>query len=151
MWAKSGGQLGEKRLFKMEGWGIKQDLIPYVGKLDLANVSIEGWIIQHGVHGLLAGPCDVVCLPTHCGEGVHIYVMTCGVDMEEEFLIVSLSLSLKGPCTFPYILIITVQLVTFVPVDYSAFESDVLVLGATMRFVMVFPPLKWTPLYHKCY
>ena len=36
----------------------------------------------------------------------------------------------KDPCIFPYILLMTVQYVTLVPVDYSAFLCDVvLVLG----------------------
>ena len=37
----------------MEFRGIEQDIIPYVGQLELANVPIEGWIIDSDAHGLL--------------------------------------------------------------------------------------------------
>ena len=45
------------------------------GQLELANVPIEGWIIDPDVHGLFDGPCDVVHLSTHYGEVVHTDVM----------------------------------------------------------------------------
>ena len=36
----------------------------------------------------------------------------------------------KGPCTFPFAVLITFQSVTLVPVDYSAFLCDaILILG----------------------
>ena len=52
-----------------------------MGQLELANVPIKGWIIDPDVHGLLHGPCDVVCLPTQYGKVVHTDMMTCGVSM----------------------------------------------------------------------
>ena len=60
----------------MEGRGVLQDLIPDMGQLELACVSIKGWIIYAEVHGLLDGPGNTVCLPTHYGEIVHSDVMT---------------------------------------------------------------------------
>ena len=51
----------------MEGRGIEQDLIPYVGQLELGNVPVEGWSIDPDVHDLLYGLCDV-CLPSHYGD-----------------------------------------------------------------------------------
>ena len=68
-------------LSKLESRGIEQDLIPYMGKIELANVPIEQWIIDPDEHGLLDGPCDVVQLSSHYGEAVHTGVMTCGVGM----------------------------------------------------------------------
>ena len=66
---------------RLEGKVIKQDPIPYAGELEFVSASIEGWVIDPEVHGLLDSPCDVVCLPTHCGEVVHTGVMACGVGM----------------------------------------------------------------------
>ena len=43
-------------LLKVEGRGIKKALIPYVGQLEFAIVTIEVWIIHLDVHGLLYGP-----------------------------------------------------------------------------------------------
>ena len=112
----------------MEGRGIKQDLIPYLGQLEFANDPIQGWIIDPDVYGLLDGPCDVVHLPTHYEEVINPDVMTCGVSMvidgekspemfPKPFLI--------GPCRFPYVLLIILRSVTLVPVDYSTFQCDV--------------------------
>ena len=50
-------------------------------QLEFANIPIEGWIIGPDVHGLLDGPCDVLCLLTYYGEVVHPGVMTSGVGM----------------------------------------------------------------------
>ena len=116
----------------MMGRGIKQDSIPHVGQLEFANVPIEGWIIDPDVHGLLNGPCDVVCLPTYYGEVFHTRMMTCGVGMvidgrmgpeifPEPFL--------KGPCRSPCVFLITLSIKS-VPVDYSTFLCDVVpILG----------------------
>ena len=53
----------------------------HVGQLVLADVPIEGWIIDPTVHGLLDGSCSVMCLPTHNGEFFHPAVMICDVGM----------------------------------------------------------------------
>ena len=68
-------------LFKVEGRGIKQDLIPYVGQLILPMLLLEGWIIDPDVNSLLDGPCDVECLPIHYGEVVHTDVITHDIGM----------------------------------------------------------------------
>ena len=63
------------------GKGVEQDLIPYVGQLELSSVPVKGWVIDPDVYGLLYGPCNVVCLPTHHGEVVHTDVMLRDVAM----------------------------------------------------------------------
>ena len=75
MWAHCWGQL-RWVLLDMEGRGVWQDLIPHVGQLEIANVPVKGWIIDHDVYGLLYGSSDVVHLPTHCGKVVYTDVMT---------------------------------------------------------------------------
>ena len=42
-------------LFEFEGLDVEQDIIPYVGQLELSNVSVKGWITDLYVHGLLDG------------------------------------------------------------------------------------------------
>ena len=37
----------------------------HMGKWELANIPLKEWIIYTDVHGLLDGPSDAVCLPTH--------------------------------------------------------------------------------------
>ena len=104
-------------LLEVEIRDIEQDLIPYVRQLVLADVPIEGWIIDSDVHGLLDSSCDVVCLPTHNGEVVNPGMMTCGVGMVmdgERGPEMFLEPFPKGPCRFPYVLLITLQLVTLV-------------------------------------
>ena len=48
-------------------------------QLVLANVPIEGWVINPYEYGLLDGSGDIVCLPIHYGEIVQFIVMTWGV------------------------------------------------------------------------
>ena len=59
------GNWVRKEVTKVLGKGFEEDIIPYVGQLEFANVLTGGWIIDPKVLGLLDGPCDVVCLPTH--------------------------------------------------------------------------------------
>ena len=134
MQAKCSGQLEwGRRLLEVESRGIKQDFIPYVGQLELANVPIEGWIIDPDEHGPLNDPWDVLWLPTFCGEVFYPSVMICGVGMviygkkgpwmiHEHFPI--------GSWRFLYVLLITLQPVTLVPAEYSSFLCDVIpILG----------------------
>ena len=51
----------------------------------------------------------------------------------------------KVPCIFSYVILITIQFVTFVHINISIFcVMFYLSLEATRSFLMVFPPLKWT-------
>ena len=59
-------------LLKLESRGVLHNHIPYVGKLDLAQVLIDGWIIDSYEYGFLDYPSNAVCLPTHNGKTVHI-------------------------------------------------------------------------------
>ena len=68
-------------LLEMEGRAVLKYLIPNVGQLEHAYVSIKGWIIDPDVHGLLDGHGDLVYLSTHYGEIVHTDAMTRGVTM----------------------------------------------------------------------
>ena len=43
----------ERVFFEMEGRGVLQDLILYVGQMELADVPVKGLIIDPNVHGLL--------------------------------------------------------------------------------------------------
>ena len=43
-------------MFEVDVRGVEQDLIPYVGQWVLANVPVEGWIIDPYEHSLLDGP-----------------------------------------------------------------------------------------------
>ena len=92
---------------------VEQDLMPYVGQLGLANVPV--WIdYLPYIHGLL--------------YGLH----RLGRDPK-----VFLKPFPKGPCRFPYVLLITIQFITFIPIDYSTLLCDVVLnLGATMRLQM---------------
>ena len=44
--------MGKGRLPKVEGKGIKQDVIPYLAKLEFGNVLIEEWIIDANLQRL---------------------------------------------------------------------------------------------------
>ena len=97
-------------------------------QLVLANAPIEERIIDPDVHGLLYGFWGVVHLPAHYGEVAHFDMMTCDVSRvidERRGPKVFLEPFPKGPCRFPYALLITIQLVTLLPIDYSAFLYDV--------------------------
>ena len=95
----------------MEGRGIKHDLISCVGQLELANIPIEGSIIEPDEQGIHDGSCDLVCLPTHYGENVHTDVMTHDfgmvIDGGEDPQVFPKPLP-KDPCRFPYVLLITI-------------------------------------------
>ena len=110
--------------FEVEDRGAEQDCIPYVMQLEIANVPVKEWIIDPHVHGLLDGTCSVVHLPTHYGKVVHTDVMTRDVAMvihERQGPKVFHKPFPKGPCRFIYVLFITFQFVTLIPVDYSVF------------------------------
>ena len=70
-----------RMLLEMEGRGVEQDLLSYVGILELAIVPVEGWIIYPDVHGLFYCPSDVMNLPIDYGEVVYTDVMTSNVTM----------------------------------------------------------------------
>ena len=118
----------------MEVRVIEQDLISYMGQLEFANIPVEGWITDTDVCGLLDGSCDVVCLCTHNLEVVHPGVVICSVGIVidgERCLDMSLEPFPKGPCRFPYVLLITLQPITLVPVNYSIPLCDVIpILGS---------------------
>ena len=44
----------------LEVRGVEQDLVSYMGQLELSNVLVEGWIIDTDRHSLLDGSCNVV-------------------------------------------------------------------------------------------
>ena len=99
-----------------------------MGQLELANVLTEVWIIDHDVHGLADGPCDVEHLPTHYGEAVDPFVMTSGVGMVTDGTKspeVFLEPFHIGPSRLSCILLITLQPVTVIHTDYSTFPCDV--------------------------
>ena len=96
-------------------------------QLELANVPVKEWIIDPDVHGLFYCPSDVVHLPTHYGEVVHIDVMT-RYDRGNRWV--------KGPEVFLepfpkssfkllYACLIAIQFVTLVPVHNPTFLCDV--------------------------
>ena len=80
------------------------------------------------MHTLLDGPCDVTRLPAHNGDVLYPGMMTCGVGMvinggmSPEMFIKPF---LNSPCRHPYVLLITPQPVTPLPVYYSTFLCDV--------------------------
>ena len=39
-----------------------------MGQLELAQIPVEGWVIDPYEHDLLDGPGNAVCFPTHNGE-----------------------------------------------------------------------------------
>ena len=57
--------------FRWRSGILNRALSQYVGQLELANMPIEGWVIDTDVHSLLAGSCNVVHLPTHKAEVFH--------------------------------------------------------------------------------
>ena len=121
----------------MEGRGIEQDIIPYMVRLELSNVPIEGWIFDSDIYGLLDGPCDVVHLPTHYGKVIYTGVMTCVVSMivdgGRDPKMFPLHLP-TGPCRLTYVFLTTVYSVTLVPIDYSASLCDIVpVLGSQLE------------------
>ena len=48
-------------------------------KLVFSYIPVEGWVIDPGVHGLLDGPSDAMCLPVQDGKTVQFDWVTCGL------------------------------------------------------------------------
>ena len=108
----------------MEGRNVLWDFIPDMGQLELVNVSAKGWIIDPDVHGLCDDTHDGMCLPPHNTEIILTNVMTRGVTMVTDWgrgPVAFLKPLPKGPWRFPYIFLITINLVTVKPVDYPTF------------------------------
>ena len=94
-------------LLELKGRGVLQDLTSNVGQSELVYFPIKGLFIDPDVHGLLYGPGDIVCLPTHYGEIAHTDVMTRGFTMVIEWggaLGCSLNLSPNSLLTHLYTL-----------------------------------------------
>ena len=145
-------------LFEFEVWSVEEALMPYVEQLLLSNVSIIRWIINSYVYGLLDGPGKIVWFSTHNGEIFHTDLVTCDVSMainrgaSPKMLLMSFP---KGPCRLSYILLITFQPAKPVPIDYSTFLCDaVLVLGGHKQVfdgVSTFKNKPGFPFGHKCF
>ena len=54
----------------------EQDWIPYMGQLVLANVPVDGWIIDHYEHSLLDGSGKGIWLPVYYGETFQYGMVT---------------------------------------------------------------------------
>ena len=99
------------------------------GHWNLPMYSIEGWVIDPDVHGLLDGPGNTVCLPTHYGEIVHTDSKTGGVTMGidgvrgPEMFFESYP---KSPFQFICVLLFTTCLGTLEPIDYPTFLDDLI-------------------------
>ena len=132
----------------MEGRGVEQDLIQYVGQLELVIVPVKGWIINLAVTGLLYGPNDGMCLPTNYGEVVCTDVMTIDLAMVingGRGCKVLLEPFIKSTCRFldiPSLQSSLSHLYLYTPSLFCMMLS--LSLRATRRFLVVLPPLKWT-------
>ena len=115
----------------MEVRGFEQDLIPYVGQLVLANVSIEGWVIdsyEWSWHWCVTPYLQWRNCPIWCDD------LGCWHDHRwRKVPEMYLKLLPKGPYGLPYLLLITFQSITLASVYYSACKGGV-----------VFHPLKWT-------
>ena len=59
----------------MEGKGVEQDLILYVGQLELNNIPVKGWNIDPAVHGLHT---DVmtrdIAMVNDGGRGLYVFL-----------------------------------------------------------------------------
>ena len=120
------------------------------GNRNLPMFPLRRWIIDHDIHGLLDGPWGVMCFPINYGEVVYPAVMPSDVGMViDEFFPEPLP---KGHYSFPYVHLITIQFVTLLPVNYSAFYAMLsMSFGAARKFLMVLLCFKWTwtPPCHK--
>ena len=70
----------------------------YVWQLELAKVSIKGWIINSNQYCLFDGPGNIMVLPAHYAEVVQRHLMTSDVVMFKDgdgALMCSLNLSPK--------------------------------------------------------
>ena len=96
--------------------------------MEFANVPFKGWIIGPDVHGLLDGPNVIVCLSTHYGENVHTNTMPRSLIMvidggrEPDMFLQPLP---QSTCRLPCLFLLTIHLVTLVPLDYLTFLSDI--------------------------
>ena len=79
------------------------------------------------VHGLLAGPCGIVYLPTHYGEVVYTNIMIYDAGMVIDGgrgPKVFPELFTKDSCRLTNVFLMSIWFVTLVHIDYSAFLCD---------------------------
>ena len=118
-----------KVLLEMEGRGVLQDLIPYVGQLEHAYVPIKGCISDPYEYSLLYGPGDMVCLPTYGREVINTDGMTRGIAIVIDgggCLEMLLEPFPKSLCQVTSVLLLTTHMVTLEPTNYPIFLSDVI-------------------------
>ena len=68
-------------LLEFEFWGVKQNLIPYVWQMELAYISVKGWIIDPYVQCFFYSSAEVLVLPTNNIEVFNGDLMTSDVTM----------------------------------------------------------------------
>ena len=64
-------------LFELKFCDVIQNLIPHMWQMVLANIFVEGWIINPYVHSLLDQPHWIIILSPHYTEIINSGVMTC--------------------------------------------------------------------------
>ena len=112
----------------------------------LANVSIQGLVIDPYEHWFFYQPGEVLLFPVHYAKVFKCGSMTCDVTVIMNwgggFQMFFKPLSKCSSC-LSYVLLITFQPITFESVDYATFfVMWSLSLGATKLSFMVFPLLK---------
>ena len=94
-----------------EFWDGKQNSVPYMWKVILTYVLIEGEVNCY-VDGLLDNSCKVVPLPTYYAKVFHWCILTCvGLVFKDRWrcLYMFLILFIKNCSWLPNVLFITVQ------------------------------------------
>ena len=125
-----------------------QNLIPDMWQMVLANISIQGWIIDPNVESFFDGSHEVLVLSPHYADVIYVNHMTRDaivvIDGGWGLLVFFEPLS-KSSGGLSYILLITLHSIIFVSIDAPLFFSTgSWALGAIRRFLMVTPPLKNT-------
>ena len=59
--------------------GVKQNLIPYMWQMVLANILVKGWTIDPNVYWLFHRSSKILVLPTHYNEIMNCCGMACDV------------------------------------------------------------------------
>ena len=128
--------------------GYLADPVSDVDELELAQVPVERWIIDHYKYGFLDGPGNAMCLSTHNVKTVHIDTASRGLTMflygggDPKMFFKPIP---KGPSQFLNVFLFTTCLCAHKHIDHPTFLGDgILFHGSHQRFLIVFPPLKWT-------
>ena len=131
----------------LEFWDAKQNSVTNVWQIIFSNISVQGVVVHPNIHSFFDSPSHVVPFPAYNFEVLHCcYVATIILMVINWKWMLQMFFTLFTKCSewLPYVLLITVNPSTTVPIYDTVFAMLSLSFPDTRMFLSVCPSLKCT-------